>query len=73
MKTALIAMLQALLAVLNEEQVKGFIDKGLDFLEDKIEASKTTWDDTMILPIINHFRKIMDIPDNDPVLEEAPK
>ncbi len=70
MKTALIAMLQALLAVLNEEQVKGFIDKGLDYLEDKIEASVTTWDDVMILPIINHFRKIMNIPDLD---DEAPK
>ena len=70
MKTALIAMLQALLAVMNEEQVKGFIDKGLDYLEDKIEASVTTWDDTMVLPVIAHFRKIMDIPDLD---KEAPE
>ena len=72
MKTILIAMLQALLAVCNEELVKGFMDKGLDFLEDAIEESKTTWDDALVLPIINQIRKILNIPDNDPVLEEAP-
>ena len=73
MKTILIAMLQALLAVCNEELVKGFMDKGLDFLEDAIEESKTTWDDALVLPIINQIRKILNIPDNDPVLEEAPE
>jgi len=73
MGKVLVAMLQALLAVLDEETVKGFIDKGLDFLEDKIAASTTQWDDRVVLPIINHFREIMDIPDNDPVLEEAPE
>ena len=72
MKAVLVAMLQALLAVCNEEMVKGFMDKGLDFLEDKIAASPTQWDDRMVLPIINQVRKVLDIPDNDPVLEEAP-
>jgi len=69
----LIAMLQTLFAVLDEETVKGFIDKGLDYLEDKIAQSATQWDDIMVLPIIEHMRKLFDIPDNDPVLEDAPK
>ena len=73
MAKVLMAMLSALLAVLDEEAVKGFIDKGLDYLEDRIAASPTQWDDRIVLPIINHFREIMNIPDNDPVLEEAPK
>jgi len=72
-KTILVAMLQALLAVCNEEMVKGFMDKGLDFLEDKIAESSTTWDDTLVLPIINQIRKVLDIPDNDPVLGDAPE
>jgi hypothetical protein len=73
MKNVLIAMLQALLAVLDEETVKGFMDKGLDFLEDKIAASPTQWDDTFVLPIINHARKVLDIPDNDEVFDTAPQ
>ena len=72
-KEILIALLNTLLAVMNEETVKGFIDKGLDFVEDAIAASPTKWDDMMVLPVIEHFRKILNIPDNDPVVEEAPK
>ena len=72
MKTILIGLIQALLAVLDEEMVKGFMDKGLDFLEDKIAASATKWDDALVLPLINHTRKVLDIPDNDPELTGPP-
>ena len=73
MKAVLVAMIQALLAVMNEAQIKGFMDKGLDKLEDMIAATPTTWDDTIILPVIGHARKILGITEDDPLYADKPE
>ena len=67
MKAVLVAMIQALLAVMNEAQIKAFMDKGLDKREEMIAATPTTWDDTILLPIIGHVRKVLRITEDDPL------
>ena len=53
-----------LLSRLNSEDVKRFIDKGLDVLEDKIMEEPDTYDD-LVLGVIKLLREMGDIPDND--------
>lgn len=66
MKQKLIRLLvQALLTVLSDEMLKGFVDAGLDYLEDKIKESKNKIDDIVVLPICKQIRDIFDIPDNN--------
>jgi hypothetical protein len=54
----------ALIAKLDEEAVKSFIDAGLDKIEDMVEKSETKVDDAL-LPVARQFRAIFDVPDND--------
>lgn len=60
-------LLTTLFAVMPPEMIKGFIDQGLDVVENMIQASETTMDDSLILPIILMIRTTFDIPDNDVV------
>jgi hypothetical protein len=65
MKTKIVKMLfDVMIDRLGEEDIKIWIDNGLDILEDKIENSKTKVDDTFILPVINLLRNQLDIPDD---------
>ena len=61
-------LLTTLFTVMSPELVKGFIDKCLDSVEDMIQASETTMDDSLLLPVINMIRTTFDIPDNDVLL-----
>jgi hypothetical protein len=72
MKEVIKAMLNALFAVMNEEQIRLFADKGLDKLEEVIAASPNTWDDTVLLPVINHARKLLNITEDDPLYADKP-
>jgi uncharacterized protein YjaG (DUF416 family) len=65
MKTKIIAMILDLISErLSNEDIKIWIDAGLDILEDKIEKSKTKLDDRFILPVIKMCREQLDIPDD---------
>lgn len=54
-----------LLSMLSKEQGKELIDKIFDFIEEKVESSENTWDDTLVLPLITKARDILDVPDDD--------
>ena len=41
---------------------KGFIDKGLDVIENTVDASETKMNDALVLPVINMIRTTFDIP-----------
>lgn len=58
-------LLKSLFTMLSPELLKGFLDSGLDVIENMISASETTTDDRLVLPIIGMIRKSFDIPDND--------
>ena len=47
------------------EDVKKWVDIGLDILESAIEKSETKYDDMVVLPIIKIIREAFDIPDDD--------
>lgn len=66
-KTKLIEMLaprivETVLANFDEATVKKHLDKWIDLIEEKIEASPTKFDDAL-LPVIKTIRNIFDIPD----------
>jgi len=53
------------------EEIKHWIDMGIDMVEDKVAASPSTLDDAIVLPMCNLLRKALSIPDNDEV-EDVP-
>ena len=66
MQAQLIKMLMtALLAVLTPENLKKFVDAGLDAIEDAVEGSSSKVDDAVVLPLCRTIRSTFDIPDND--------
>ena len=66
MKAKLLAMLVgAVMEVLTPDLLKKFIDMVLDFVEDKVEGSKSTVDDAIVLPLCSMIRTAFDVPDND--------
>jgi len=68
MKEKLITtILGALISRLTPEPeiLKGFIDQGLDYIEDRVADSKTKIDDVTILPLCALIRDALDVPDND--------
>lgn len=66
MKEKLIGWLVAtMLERLKSEDVKEWIDQGLDMLEDKVAETSNKTDDLIILPLITILRGAMSIPDND--------
>ena len=42
-----------------------FIDGGLDWIEDKVEASVNKVDDAAVLPMCNLIRTVLRVPDDD--------
>lgn len=49
--------------LLTKENMKVYGDKLFDFIEKAVQDSETTWDDTMVLPVVAKIREILDIPD----------
>lgn len=58
-------LMTALFAVLTPENLKKFVDAGLDAIENAVEGSENTIDDKLVLPICKVIRGTFDIPDND--------
>jgi hypothetical protein len=66
MKTILLSyVIKALLSILSPKLIHEFIDRILDFVEDKVQGSKSTVDDRLVLPLCDMLREITDTPDND--------
>lgn len=66
MKEKLIVwMVQLMLDRLNSDEVKMWIDQGLDMMEDAVASSPNKYDDMIVLPLIKVFREATNIPDND--------
>ena len=59
------ALVGAMTAMLDGEQVKKLIDKAFDKVEDMVADSSTHWDDMIVLPLLKALRKALDVPDND--------
>ena len=51
------------------EEIKHWIDAGIDMIEDKVKESPSTLDDAVVLPLCNLVRKALSIPD----YEDEPK
>ena len=47
------------------EMLKGFIDAGLDKIEEMVDESETQWDDLIIEPLIDKIREVVNVPDGD--------
>lgn len=58
-------LVEQLLTLLPVDQLKVWIDQGLDLLEDSVEKSDTKLDDYTILPALRRLRETFNIPDND--------
>ena len=66
MKEKMIMMIIGMmLKKLNSEDIKRWMDSGLDMLEEKIKASPNQYDDAICLPLIATMRMAFSIPDND--------
>lgn len=64
-KTMILWIVGEILARVKPEDVKAWIDKGLDMLENKIAESPSLMDDTLLLPMIGTLRAALNVPDND--------
>ena len=62
---ALSILFKVLSQLLNEIDFKGLMDEVFDFIEDYVQQTSNKIDDNLVLPVIQAFRKQMDIPDND--------
>jgi hypothetical protein len=51
--------------MLTPENLKLFVDAGLDAIENFVEKSETDVDNKIILPMCKLIRNTFDIPDND--------
>jgi hypothetical protein len=58
-------LMSALIIKLDEATIKKGMDLLLDVIEEAVERSETTMDDTIVLPLCNQLRKAFDVPDND--------
>ena len=50
---------------MDAEDIKKWIDTGLDIIEDKVAASPSKTDDMIVLPICKIIREALSVPDND--------
>lgn len=57
-------VVKILCAVFDEETLKDFVDAGLDYIEDEIEA-EPDWYDDAALAAIAHVRAVLGVPDDD--------
>lgn len=66
MKAEMLGMLvQLAMKKLSPEQLKEWADKGLDKIEDAVEATANPYDDMVVLPACKLIRTSFTIPDND--------
>ena len=73
MNKVLIALLSPVISkiiddILSKENYQYYGDKLLDLIEEAIADSQTTLDDRLLLPVVQKFRQLADIPD----LPDAP-
>jgi hypothetical protein len=61
----LTALIPFILSLLTADQLKKFADMAIDFVEDAVQDSANTIDDTVVLPILKRLRDTFNIPDND--------
>ena len=54
-----------ILSLLKKEDAKALLDKLFDAIEDWVEKTPNTIDDSIVLPLIAKARDILDVPDND--------
>ncbi len=47
--------------LLTEANLKAYGNKIFDFLEDAVKSSETSIDDSLVLPIIQQLRKVLDV------------
>ena len=59
-----------MIAKLEAEDLKKWMDMGLDLIEDAVEKSETEWDNIVVLPLCKTIRISLDIPDNDEEVKE---
>ena len=59
------ALVHAVLSMLDPEMLRGFIDAGLDFIEDYVGKTENEVDDSIVLPACALLRKAINCPDND--------
>ncbi len=60
-----------LMALMSPEMLKGFMDNGIDWVEDYIEKTDTKWDDAIGLPILTEIREAIDVPDTGEFADDA--
>ena len=51
--------------LLTRDNFKVWADRIFDLMEDAVKDSKTKTDDMIALPVIEHMRAILNVPDND--------
>lgn len=51
--------------LLTPENLQVYGDKLFDFIEDAVEASETTLDDKVVLPVVKTLRVTLNVPDRD--------
>jgi len=66
--SAISTLLSNLFTMVDSDMMKGFVDAGLDVIENAIAKSENTYDDIFILPVISLIRTTFDIPDNDAIV-----
>ena len=49
--------------LMSPENIQKYGDRLFDFVEDAVKDSKTTIDDTLVLPLLETLRKSLNIPD----------
>ncbi len=64
-KKAILWLIGMMLERISAEDIKRFTDFGFDLIENKVKDSPNQYDDMVVLPVIELFRKAFDIPDND--------
>lgn len=56
-------LIELIFSQLKPEQIKNFVDAGLDAIENKIDKTENKWDNLTIQPLINAIRGVLDIDD----------
>lgn len=66
MKEKLILMaVNMFISRMSGEDMKKWIDTGLDIIEEKVKDSPSKTDDMIVLPLCNILREAFSVPDND--------
>lgn len=66
MKEKLILMaVNMFISRMSGEDMKKWIDQGIDIIEDKVKDSPSKTDDMIVLPLCKILREAFSVPDND--------